>query len=334
MFNYFKSFSPQETKVVLEAPGNRYWLVDLLESANLTHILAHPYKTRMIAGSRIKTDPILGFTLAQLLRAGLIPQSYLASRNTRSLRELLRYRISLVKVRSSLKCRVHSILDREGIETPKFSDLFGKRGLIWLKNLTLAYPLSQTLEGYLNLIERLNSLIEETEKLIKLAIKENPLVQLLLTIPGIGFFTAYLILCEVVDINRFPTPKELASCIGILPSIHQSRSFHTDKMTKQGNKYLRWVLIEASQKAIIKDPYLKAIYDKITYKKEEQKAKVTIANKLAHIIWGVLKYRQPYRSKKINNMFMPGASPIVSSGSKESDKMSGKPRVESIDHVL
>ncbi|MCD6583067.1 MAG: IS110 family transposase [Candidatus Omnitrophica bacterium] len=57
--------------------------------------------------------------------------------------------------------------------------------------------------------------------------------------------------------------------IGIVPSIHQSENFsHTGKITKQGNKYLRWALIEASQKAIIKDPYLKAIYDKITYKDE------------------------------------------------------------------
>ena len=299
MFNYFKSFKPQETKVVLEATGNWYWLADLLESANLSHILAHPYKTRIIAESKIKTDSISSFILAQLLRAGLIPQSYLASRKTRSLRELLRYRISLVKVRSSLKCRIHSILDREGIDTPKFSDLFGKKGLMWLKNLTLAYPLSQTLEGYLNLIERLNSLIDETEKSIKFTVKENPLAQLLLTIPGIGFFTAYLILCEVVDINRFLTPKKLSSYIGIVPSIHQSGNFsHTGKITKQGNKYLRWALIEASQRAIIKDPYLKAIYDKITYKKGKQKAKVAVANKLAHIIWGVLKYRQPYRPKK------------------------------------
>jgi len=298
ILNYFKSF-PQETKVALEATGNWYWLADLLEEANLSPILAHPYKTRIIAESKIKTDSISSFILAQLLRAGLIPASYLASKKIRSLRELLRYRISLVKIRSSLKCRIHSILDREGIDTPKFSDLFGKKGLIWLKSLSLSYPLSQTLGGYLNLIERLNSLIEETEKSIKLTVKEDPLAQLLLTIPGIGFFTAYLILCEVVDIDRFSTPKKLSSYIGIVPSIHQSGSFsHTGKITKQGNKYLRWALIEASQKAIIKDPYLKAIYDKISYKKGRQKAKVAIANKLAHIIWAVLKYKRPYRPKK------------------------------------
>jgi len=300
MLNYFKSFKQEETKVVLEATGNWYWLGDLLEESGLTNrILAHPYKTRIIAESKIKTDSISSFTLAQLLRAGLIPQSYLASKKTRSLRELLRYRISLVKIRSSLKCRVHSILDREGIDTPKFSDLFGKKALIWLKNLSLAYPLSQTLKGYLNLIEELTFLIEETEKSIKLTIKEDPLAQLLITIPGIGFFTAYLILCEVVDITRFLTPKKLSSYIGIVPSIHQSGSFsHTGKITKQGNKYLRWALIEASQKAIIKDPSLKEIYDKISYKKGKQKAKVAIANKLAHIIWAVLKYRQPYKPKK------------------------------------
>ena len=128
MLNYFKSFNPHQTKVVLEATGNWYWLADLLESANLTHILAHPYKTRIITESKIKTDSISSFTLAQLLKAGLIPQSYLATRNTRFPRELLRYRIFLVKIRSSLKCKVHSILDREGIDIPKLSDLFGRKG--------------------------------------------------------------------------------------------------------------------------------------------------------------------------------------------------------------
>jgi transposase len=307
MLNYFKSFKPEEAKVVLEATGNWYWLADLLEEAKLPHILAHPYKTRIIAESKIKTDSISSFTLAQLLRAGLIPQSYLASKKTRLLREELRYRISLVKVRSSLKCRIHSILEREGITPPHYSDLFGKASLVWLKSLSLSYPLSQTLKGYLNLIESLNFLIEETEKSIKLTVKDNPLAQLLLSIPGIGFFTAYLILCEVVDITRFSTPKKLSSYIGIVGSIHQSGSFsHTGKITKQGNKYLRWALIEASQRAIIKEPYLKAIYDKISYKKGKQKAKVAVANKLAHIIWAVLKYRKPYTPKKKLMYSYPG----------------------------
>ena len=210
MLNYFKSFNPHQTKVVSEATGNWYWLADLLESANLTHILAHSYKTRIIAESKIKTDSISSFTLAQLLRAGLIPQSYLASKKTRSLRELLRYRISLVKVRSSLKCRIHSILDREGIDTPQISELFGRKG----------------------------------------------------------------------------------------------------------NKCLRWALTEASQKAIIKDSYLKAIYDKISYKKGKQKAKVAVANKLAHIIWGVLKYRKPYRPKKRLIMYSCLRQPMILLGQK------------------
>ena len=121
---------------------------------------------------------------------------------------------------------------------------------------------------------------EEVEKNIKLTVKENYLVQLLLTIPEIGFFIVHLILCEVVDINRFLTPKKLASCIGIVSSIHQLGSFsHIEKIAKQGNKeYLRWVLIEAYQEAIVKDLYLKAIYNKISYKKGKQKAKVAVVN--------------------------------------------------------
>jgi transposase len=317
MLNYFKSFPSDETKITLEATGNWYWLVDLLEEAGhkKNTILAHPYKTRIIAESKIKTDSINSNILAQLTRAGLIPQSYLAPKRIRSLREELRYRIALVKIRSSLKCRIHSVLEREGITAPSFSDLFGKKGLIWLKSLSLPYPLSQSVEGYLSLIERLTSLIEETEKSIKLTVKENPLASFLLTIPGVGFFTAYLILCEVVDAQRFPTPKKLSSYIGIVPSIHQSGNFSsTGKITKQGNKYLRWALIEASQTAITKDSYLRAFYEKVAYKKGKQKAKVAVANKLAHIIWAVLKYKQPYKPNKSVYSLYPGQARLSVSG--------------------
>lgn len=300
MLNYFKSFVPDETKVTLEATGSWYWLVDLLDEAHLhNRILAHPYKTRIIAESKIKTDSIDSELLAQLSRAGLIPQSFVAPREVRSLREELRYRMALVKIRSSLKCRIHSILEREGITTPEISDLFGKRGMVWLRSLHLAHPLSQTLSGYLSLIENLTVLIDATATSIKDTVKESGDATLLLSIPGVGFFTAYLILCEVVDIHRFYSPKKLASYIGIVPSIHQSGTFsHTGQITKQGNKYLRWALIEAAQKAIAKDGYLKAFYEKLSRKKNKQKAKVAVANKLAHSIWAVLTYKQAYKTQQ------------------------------------
>ena len=300
MLNYFKSFSPDETKVTLEATGSWYWLVDLLDEANLHNkILAHPYKTRIIADSKIKTDSIDSELLAQLTRGGLIPQSFIAPQEIRSLREELRYRIALVKIRSSLKCRIQSILEREGITTPDITDLFGKKGVIWLKALKLPGALYQTFNGYLSLIENLTTLIEVTNKSIKSKVQESSDAKLLLTIPGVGFFTSYLILCEAVDIHRFLTPNKFASYIGIVPSINQSGNFsHTGQITKQGNKYLRWALIESAQKAIAKDGYLKAFYQKISYKKNKQKAKVAVANKLAHAIWAVLTYKQVYRARQ------------------------------------
>ena len=311
LFNYFCSFPANKTKVVLEATSCWYWLADLLEKAKLKTILAHPYKTRIIAESKIKTDSIDAYLLAQLNRVNLIPESFLAPKGTRLLREELRYRISLVKIRTSLKNKIHSMLEKEGIDTPKFSDLFGKRGLKWLKSLELDKPLSQVLKGYLSLIERINSLVGKIDNSIKAKTKDSYEAQLLKTIPGIGFFTAHLILCEVGDIERFPTAKKFSSYIGIVPSVHQSGGINfTGKITKQGNKYLRWALIEAAQKAIIKDGYLKVFYEKISFKKGKQKAKVAVANKLAHIIWAVLKYKEAYKPR----IFKPQASPAMFSG--------------------
>ena len=78
ILNYFKSFPSNRTKAVLETTGSWYWLADLLEEANLNTILAHPYKTRITAESKIKTNSISKRLLAHLNRAGLIPESFLS----------------------------------------------------------------------------------------------------------------------------------------------------------------------------------------------------------------------------------------------------------------
>ncbi|MCM8774486.1 MAG: transposase [Candidatus Omnitrophica bacterium] len=176
MYDYFKSYTCDKTRVVLEATGSWYWQASLLEEARLENIiLAHPYKTRIIAESKIKTDSIDAKLLAQLNRADLIPEeASKASKQTRSLREELRYRISLVKIRSSLKCKVHSLLEKEGINSPLISDLFGKRGLEWLSSIELPPASSCALRGYLKLIEHLTKLINHIEISIKEKVKESP----------------------------------------------------------------------------------------------------------------------------------------------------------------
>jgi transposase len=107
-----------ETEVALEATYGWEWLAELLEGAGYDVHLAHPLRTKAIASARVKTDAVDARTLAYLLRADLLPESYIATREIRDLRELLRHRICLTQIRASLKCRVHALISRHGVIPP------------------------------------------------------------------------------------------------------------------------------------------------------------------------------------------------------------------------
>ena len=103
-----------ESQIAVEATYGWEWLAELLEDAGYDIHLAHPLRTRAIAAARVKTDAVDARTLAHLLRADLLPEAYVAPRDLRDLRELLRHRIGLTGMRSALKNRVHAILAKPG----------------------------------------------------------------------------------------------------------------------------------------------------------------------------------------------------------------------------
>jgi len=233
----------------VEATGNWYYLYELLEGKTPNISLAHPLKTRVIAEARIKTDKISSGVLAHLLRTDLLPKAYIPNRETRDLRETLRYRASLVKVRTQLKNKVHSILSKNGVSSP-FTDLFGKDGLRFLKDVQLRSCYRQALDGYLGIIEYLNALIQEVSDEIDERAELSQQAKLLMTIPGIGPYSALLILAEIGDIKRFPDARHLVSYAGLALSVHSSggKTYH-GHITKSGSRWLRWILIEASKHA-------------------------------------------------------------------------------------
>ncbi len=148
-----KVFCLEGTKQgVMEAGGNWYYVYDLVEPWVDRLLLAHPLRVRAIAAARVKTDAIDARTLAHLLRSDLIPESYVPPAEVRELRELLRYRYDLVKQRTALKNRVHALLAKDGLTSP-VTDLFGRRGRLWLMRLPLASRKRYELEGYLAVLD-------------------------------------------------------------------------------------------------------------------------------------------------------------------------------------
>jgi transposase len=235
---YFNKF-PKDTQVVMEACCGWGWLSELLQDLGLEVRLANPSRVKIIAESQIKTDKVDALVLAQLLRTNFLPESYLAPKEQREARDLLRYRISLVHLRSGVKHRVHALLTRLGIYH-SFSDLFGKRGRRFLSSLELSPVHRQSLDRYLGLIDITTKFIGEAEVEIRQVVKESEDGQWLLSVPGIGFILAYLILVEIGDISRFSSPGKLSSYAGLVPSVHQSgaKSYH-GHLNKKANRYLQ-----------------------------------------------------------------------------------------------
>lgn len=292
-----------DLKVVIEASYGWSYFYDEMRELVSEIKVAHPLKTRAIAEARIKTDSIDSEVLAHLLRADLIAEAYAPDFQTRDKKNLLRYRTSLTKIRTMLKNIVHSVLARNHIEEPEFrklSDKFGKKGRGYMRAFKLRGNDTEILNHYLDVIEDIEEKIKGAEKKIKETFKKDEICQLLESVPGIGELSAVLIRYEIDDIERFISASKLSSYAGLVPSTYSSGGrTYQGKITKQGNKWLRWTLTEAAQSAIQKDLWLRRYYSGIEKRGGRKKAKVAVARKLLEIIYRIWKENRPYYEKPV-----------------------------------
>ncbi len=288
---------PSGSKIAIEATGNWYYFYELLEDKCPEIYLAHPLKTRAIAEARIKTDKIDSTILAHLLRADLLPTSYIPTREIRDIRETLRYRASLISLRTSIKNKVHAILSKNGINI-WYSDIFGKKSIKYLKSLELRACYKQAVDGYLRLVETLNTLIDEVTKTIEGIANDNLQARLIDTIPGIGYYSALLIVSEIGDISRFPSARRLCSYAGLVPSVHSTGGkTRYGSITKQGSRWLRWILVELSQHFINSSERMKKIYLSVSKTHGKNTARVAVAREMLKVIYYMLRDNRPFVKK-------------------------------------
>jgi transposase len=270
---------------------------DQLELAGWEVAIADAVKTKGLAPLACKTDRIDARVLAELAWRDLVPEIWLPDPAVRGERERARFRLHLVRHRTALKNRVHATLIAHGIACP-VSDLFGLRGRQLLERLSLPDPWQQTLERSLELIDELDSEIDRLELELAELATSHPYVPLLQTVPGIGAVLAYTVAAEIGDITRFPSPTKLAGYTGLCPRVYQSGSSdRRGSISKQGPRYLRWALIEATNHAC-RHPTYKARYERTKQRLGKQRgakvARVELARTLAHAIWHMLTRNQAF----------------------------------------
>lgn len=131
---------PEGSEIALEATGHWYWIVDAMEEAGHHPHLANPTEAKKRMGKTNKTDALDAKGLAILLHNGTLPESWIPPGGLRDRRELLRTRMALRDLRTSLKHRIHAGVDRYGMQANAISDLFGTKGRAYLKDILNALP--------------------------------------------------------------------------------------------------------------------------------------------------------------------------------------------------
>ena len=302
--DYFQKVKgDEELRVVMEACRGWDFFYDEIEGLVDDVKMAHPLKTRAIAEARIKTDSLDSETLAHLLRGNLIAEAHISDAETRQKKNLIRYRISLVKMRTMLKNMIHYVLDRNHIEDPGFRELtdkFGKRGRAYMEGFTLKGDDTRIVKSYLSILDAVQKKIESAERAIQKVFEADEICRLLQTIHGVGELSAVLIRYEIGDINRFSSAKKLCSYAGLVPSVYSSggKTYH-GRITKQGNRWLRSILVELAQRATMRDMTLRQHYNKVKSRGGSRKARVAVARKLLEIIYKVWKEKRPYYEKPL-----------------------------------
>jgi transposase len=280
--------------VTLEATGNALAIARLIEPFARV-VLANPKAVKGATAIRTKTDKIDARTLATLLAGGFLPEVWMVDEATRILRRRISRRAHLVKARTKVKNQIHATLIRNLKRVP-VSDLFGVRGLAWLRALELPADERDTIESGLRHIAFLDLEIGELEQQLAAAVLASPDMRRLLTLPGVNSVSAAAFMAAVGDIRRFPTARHLVSYLGLNPRVQQSGSAKArhGRITKQGPSDARHVLVEAAWRAARETGPLRAFSQRVAAKRGVNVATVAVARKLVVIAWHMLARSEEY----------------------------------------
>lgn len=294
-------FAPYKNRVsaVVETCLNWFFIRKTLAGYIREIKVADAYKLRIIAEAKVKTDSLSAYHLAQLLRIGYIPEIFVPDEKTIKLRELIRARIYLVKIKTRMKNKIHSLLDKNGFHNHPGTDLFGKAGRNFLRKLTIGKPEEGIIARYLEIIEKLEENIKAFEIIVSNNVDDTKEIKLLKSIPGIGKIASHLLLAEIGEIKRFRTKGKLCSFAGLCPKVYCSGEVERrGHISKAGNANMRWILTECAQVASRHSPGLRKIFCRIQRRHGTKVAIIAVARTMLEIVFNVLTKEQEFSEIK------------------------------------
>jgi len=281
---------PGPRQVVMEASG--FWPAFARavgpEAERL--VMVHPQRMKAIASARLKNDKVDSETLAQLSRADLLPEAWMANQGTQQVRLLTRLRITLGQQRAKAKNQLQAVLHQEGFVKP-VADVFGKKGRAWLAELALSAAARVVVEVWLKVVDQMDQAIAEQTRALEKMAEEDARARWLRTVPGIGAYSAMVILGEVGEMERFASKRALASYAGLTPSVRESAGKRKrGGIGHHGSGTLRWIMLQVAQVACRHSPAAKAWYLRLKRRKPAQVALIALARKLLTAVWALLRH--------------------------------------------
>jgi len=284
---------PDRFEVCYEASCGYGHFHDLLRPLAARVLVAHPGQLRLIFRSKNKNDRNDAERLAKLLYLGETPTVHVPSLQVRTWRELINCRSQVIAKRTRAKNTVRALLRSAGVVPPKQPGLWTKKGLAWLRQLTLPTP-SQHLRRDL-LLEEIETLIRQVRRIeqqLNHQAQQTPAVAQLRSIPGVGIRTADAVAAFVDDPHRFRHAKAIGRYFGLVPCQDQSGDKNRlGHITREGAPVVRQLVAEAAWQAQRRSPTVRAYFERVQRDDPQRKkiALVATAHYLVRVMWAMLK---------------------------------------------
>jgi transposase len=298
---FYRGLCRQPVRVGMEACGHYPWFERLLEELGIELWMGDATRVRAAVVRKQKTDRRDAEHLLQLLMEERFPRIWVPSLEVRDVRQLLVHRHKQVQARTRTKNQLQAMALSQGVQ--KRGKLWSKVGREELEQLPLLPYAGERRKRLLEALDELETEIGELDRRVAEEALERPEAVRLMTHPGVGPVTALAMVLTLGPAARFGSAKQVGSYFGLIPSEESSGGKQRlGRISKQGNSFLRFLLVEAGQTAARIDPQLKRFYRRLAARKNRSVAKVAVARKLATRLY--LMLREDWTYAQLNQAVM------------------------------
>lgn len=285
---FYRGLAGQEVRVGMEACGHYPWFERLLQESGVELWLGEAAQIRASVVRQQKTDRRDAEHLLRLLIEERFPRIWVPTLEERDVRQLLVHRHKQVQARTRVKNQLQALALGQGVQ--RKWKLWSAEGRAELEKLELLPYAGLRRERLLATLEQLESEIAQLNRQVEEEVKRRPAAVRLLSHPGVGPVTALAMVLTLGPAERFASARQVGSYFGLIPREHSSGGRQKlGRISKQGNAFLRFLLVEAGQSAARYDPELGRFYRRLAVRKHRALAKVAVARKLATRLYLMLR---------------------------------------------